>query len=449
MSNSKNIKDLKQWSCNERGKQIYKLGDNDLRRWYQRDIDQIIHSTAFRKLQRKTQLLSENDPRVRSRLIHTLEVSRIAEEISEKLGLNKELTEAICMGHDLGTSPYGCVGNSFLSDKVPEHNFSHELAGMHMLETLASKELNDQDQLAKQAERFFNKNPKLNVAPIKIKSFPKLLKISRTVNEKGDCKYYVYHMSEEILDGVLCHGNPVLDAKTLEAQVVRYSDNIAYLSQDIDDLVFSKIVPTCIKYTQCGAGKNLDYINPKTNENISMSWKDIDAFCSDTKRQSLKKVFSESRGLRIAALIDRFINYNITELNKGNLEFYYSEILMKQIPRLRCDPGLQHVINFVWNFIESKYNNILIRTSNEIQRSKIMQLWDILGSQELMNNNDFYKKFLQTLNNSRFGVYSNDWKKAYFISHLAWDEVDLIINSFHQRDYTFEIDIKEGNYANS
>ena len=98
-------KNFSEWSCLEREKQHYSMANHDIRRWYQRDIDQITHSTCFRKLQRKSQLLSEKDPRSRSRLIHTIEVSRIAMEISEKLGLSKALTEAICLAHDIGTSP--------------------------------------------------------------------------------------------------------------------------------------------------------------------------------------------------------------------------------------------------------------------------------------------------------------------------------------------------------
>ena len=141
-------RNFSEWSCLEREKQHYSMANHDIRRWYQRDIDQITHSTCFRKLQRKSQLLSEKDPRSRSRLIHTIEVSRIAMEISEKLGLSKELTEAICLAHDIGTSPYGCIGNTFLREHARQE-FSHEMAGALMLLLISKKSTNNEDDDAK------------------------------------------------------------------------------------------------------------------------------------------------------------------------------------------------------------------------------------------------------------------------------------------------------------
>ena len=95
------------------------------RRWYQHDIDIITYSSMYRKMQRKSQLFSIKDPVFRSRLIHTVEVTRIAKEISEKLGLNTELTEAIALAHDFGNVAYGKVADNFLSEHTNKI-FKHE-----------------------------------------------------------------------------------------------------------------------------------------------------------------------------------------------------------------------------------------------------------------------------------------------------------------------------------
>ena len=76
-------------------------------------------------------------------------------EISERLGLSKELTEAISLGHDIGTSPYGCIGNRFLQEKVGDE-FSHENAGYLMLIRIAQKETSDDEEIAEIAQAIDN-----------------------------------------------------------------------------------------------------------------------------------------------------------------------------------------------------------------------------------------------------------------------------------------------------
>lgn len=239
-----------EWGCKEREKEIYTLGNSDIRRWYQRDIDQITHSTCFRKLQRKSQLLSEKDPRSRSRMIHTIEVSRIAMEISEKLGLSKELTEAICLAHDIGTSPYGYIGNSFLEEHAKEP-FSHEKAGAYMLLGISQKNTED-EKLTSEIEEKVDESTKEFSVQVDIDAFPKKLYASK-IEENEEPQYFLHHISPEIIDGVLNHGNSG-QPNTLEGQVVKFADNIAYLSQDIEDLISTHLIQKT-KYSQHSAKK--------------------------------------------------------------------------------------------------------------------------------------------------------------------------------------------------
>ena len=416
------------WSCNDRGKALYTLSGVDTRRWYQRDIDQITHSIGFRKLQRKSQLLSEKDPRSRSRLIHTIEVSRIAMEISERLGLNKELTEAISLGHDIGTSPYGCIGNKFLQNKV-DSEFSHELVGSEMLAWIAKKEILNDDEKTAKIEAVLDESNDSIVEKSDNCDFS--LKVSRCTDDSGD-RYFVHHISPEILDGVLNHGDKGKPG-TLEGQVVKFADNIAYISQDIEDLLSAGIMQK--RYFIGNAQKPLVF-ESRSSDKITKTWDEINSY---TKNSPLNSAFSETRGKRIAAFVNRFVEYNLNLLeDEKKLKYYKSTVLNIDIPELQYDDGLSFIIDFLWHHIESYYNNTLIKTSNEIQTTKMMQLWDILDDGRIKCYRNFIK---ERSNYTQFSKYDENWKKAYFISNLSWQEIDLIIESYHERNYNFDLDL--------
>src|SRR5262245_18874084 len=105
---------------------------------YTRDRDRIVHSTAFRRLMYKTQVLGDrtNDHH-RTRLTHTLEVAQISRTIARQLGLNEDLTEAIALAHDLGHPPFGHAGESALDECMQEiGGFDHNLHGLRIVEIL-------------------------------------------------------------------------------------------------------------------------------------------------------------------------------------------------------------------------------------------------------------------------------------------------------------------------
>src|SRR4029077_15442824 len=105
---------------------------------YQRDRDRIVHSTAFRRLMHKTQVLvSQTNDHHRTRLTHTLEVAQISRTIARQLGLNEDLTEAIALAHDLGHPPFGHAGEKALDDCMRQHGgFEHNCHGLRILEVL-------------------------------------------------------------------------------------------------------------------------------------------------------------------------------------------------------------------------------------------------------------------------------------------------------------------------
>ncbi len=159
----------------------------DLRPVFQRDRDRILHSKSFRRLKQKTQvfLLPKGD-HYRTRMTHTLEVSQNARTIAKALRLNEDLAEAISLGHDLGHTPFGHAGERAL-DEVCPHGFKHNEQSVRVVEYIE--------------------------------------KDGRGLN-----------LTKEVLDGILTH-QTASEPMTLEGQVVRLSDKIAYVHHDVDDAI--------------------------------------------------------------------------------------------------------------------------------------------------------------------------------------------------------------------
>ena len=166
--------------------------EEDVRTCYQRDIDRIIHSKSFRRLMHKTQVfLQPEGDHYRTRMTHTLEVSRIASTITRALGLNEDLAEAIAVGHDLGHTPFGHAGEGALS-KCLGKPFRHNEQSLRVVDYLEK-------------------------------------------NGMG------LNLSYEVRNGILCHtGDPW--PETLEGMIVRRCDQIAYVNHDIDDAIRAGIL---------------------------------------------------------------------------------------------------------------------------------------------------------------------------------------------------------------
>lgn len=172
--------------------------DDDIRPAFQRDRDRIVHCKAFRRLKHKTQVFfAPAGDHYRTRLTHTLEVSQIARTIAKALRLHEDLTEAIALGHDLGHTPFGHTGERVL-DRLMPGGFSHEEHSLRVVDVL------ERDGAG-------------------------------------------LNLTWEVRDGIVHHskgklGAPVAAgagqaAATLEGQVTRLADLIAYVNHDIDDAV--------------------------------------------------------------------------------------------------------------------------------------------------------------------------------------------------------------------
>ena len=167
--------------------------ESDLRTRFQRDRDRILHTKAFRRLMHKTQVfIAPAGDHYRTRLTHTLEVTQIARTIGRALGLNEDLIEAIGLGHDLGHTPFGHAGERALAEVFP--GFRHNQQSLRVVEVL------ERDGRG------------LNLtAPVR----DGILNHSKT---RGDIT-----------------GNAAGVPGTLEAEVLKLSDAVAYINHDLDD----------------------------------------------------------------------------------------------------------------------------------------------------------------------------------------------------------------------
>jgi len=164
---------------------------------FQRDRDRIIHCKSFRRLSHKTQVfLAPEGDHYRTRLTHTLEVSQIARSIARALRLNEDLTEAISLGHDLGHTPFGHTGEDALNEA---------LAKVHAIDP-------------RSPDRFRHNLQSLRIV------------------EHLEYEGQGLNLTWEVRDGILGHTGEHLP-ETLEGQVVRIADRIAYVNHDIDDAI--------------------------------------------------------------------------------------------------------------------------------------------------------------------------------------------------------------------
>lgn len=170
------------------GRAVYEAPqEEEVRTCFQRDTDRIVHSKSFRRLMHKTQVfLQPEGDHYRTRMTHTLEVSRIARTVARALQVNEDLTEAIALGHDLGHTPFGHAGEVALTE-VMGKPFRHNEQSLRVVDVL------ERDGAG-------------------------------------------LNLCQEVRMGILGHTGRYIP-ETVEGRIVRFSDRIAYINHDIDDAI--------------------------------------------------------------------------------------------------------------------------------------------------------------------------------------------------------------------
>lgn len=248
-----------------------------MRTEFQRDRDRILHSKSFRRLKHKTQVfISPEGDHFRTRLTHTLEVSQIARTIAKALNLNEDLTEAIALAHDLGHTPFGHTGEEIL-DGFSDEGFRHYEQSLRVVDKLE-------------------------------------------YNGRG------LNLTIEVRDGILKHskgiGSIIPENRdkipfTLEGQIVRISDIVAYVNHDIDDALRAEIITR-------------DDIPISTNKILGETFaKRIDTIVTDIIYKTLEN------NLEFISVSDEIYN-EVSKLRDFLFErVYKSEILERERKKIR------------------------------------------------------------------------------------------------------------------
>lgn len=292
----------------------------DIRPVFQRDRDRILHCKAFRRLKQKTQvfLLPKGD-HYRTRLTHTLEVSQNARTIAKALRLNEDLVEAIALGHDLGHTPFGHAGERALN-RV--YRFSHNEQSIRVVECIEKQGMG-------------------------------------------------LNLTWEVRDGILNHqtsGNP----HTLEGQVLRLSDKIAYINHDIDDairggILVEKDIPP--KYRKVLGSSSRERLNTMVHDVITHSMDRPAIIMSDEVRDAmigLRKFMFENVYMNPGAkgeedkavhLIEQLYDYYIRHL--GQLPGQYLDS-MDKMGTCREQAVCDYIAGMTDNYAVKKYEEFFV-----------------------------------------------------------------------------------------
>ena len=281
-------------SVNTKGRKRY-VEPCTLRTEYQRDRDRILHSKAFRRLKHKTQVFfSPYDDHFRTRMTHTLEVSQIARTISRALDLNEDLTEAIALGHDLGHTPFGHSGERVLNELMP-NGYRHTEQSVRVVEFI--EDLN---------------------------------------------------LTAETIDGILNHSYQSMPS-TLEGQVVRISDKIAYINHDIQDAIRAKIIKSDDIPKECAqyfSTTNRIRITKFVNDIVENSYEKDKILMSDECFKhfvDLRKWMFEHVYNNSPAKLAEDKAQNVIRLLFG----YYCEELQKQYPKSSNEEIMRTACDYV------------------------------------------------------------------------------------------------------
>lgn len=319
-------------SKDTRGRKVAE-NEEDIRTCFMRDRDRIVHTKSFRRLKHKTQVfIKTSGDHYRTRLTHTLEVAQIARTIAKGIGLNDDLVDAIALGHDIGHVAFAHNGEEVLNELMP-NGFKHNANSIRVLTRLEK-------------------------------------------NGSG------LNLTEEVLDGILHHsgfGKNVNEAFTLEGQVVKYADKIAYVNHDIDDsiragLIVEEDLPS--EYINILGHTNSDRINKLVHDIIYNTINNLEI-------GNIKVNLSEEVGYALTGLR----SFMFKEVYKGNIlreerdkaKFVFEQVFMyyvkneDKLPKFYRDIAKEEgTYQGVCDYIGGMSDDYCIHLFNELYVPKIV-----------------------------------------------------------------------------
>jgi dGTPase len=241
---------------------------DSIRTAFQRDRDRIVDSKAFRRLAHKTQVfLAPEGDHYRVRLTHTLEVTQVARNIARALRLNEDLVEAICLGHDLGHTPFGHLGEEVVAAFQP--GFKHNLQSVRIVEVL---------------ERL--------------------------------------NLTWEVRDGIANHTWSMPMPATLEGQIARFADRIAYLNHDIDDAVRADLLTE-----DDLPGETREVLGANHRDRINKMVTDLVEASADSDEIRMTPAVFEAMGVTRSFLFERVYLGRIGDATRSSVEHVLLSLL--------------------------------------------------------------------------------------------------------------------------
>lgn len=296
---------LSKFAClamNSKGRVIEEEKCN-IRTDFQRDRDRIIHSKSFRRLKHKTQVfIAPEGDHFRTRLTHTLEVSQIGRTLARALRLNEDLIEAIALGHDLGHTPFGHTGERILEQLHP-NGFKHNEQSIRVVDFLEHRK-----------------------------------------NKNG------LNLTYEVRDGILNHTGDN-KSETLEGQILKFADRIAYINHDIDDAIRAKIIkesdlpPDCIAILGASHGER---INTMIIDIIKNSYNSNSIHMSD-------EIGEKTNKLRSFMFEHVYLNKN-AKTEEEKTEYIISELYKYYLKNMDKLP-IEHLN--IYNYVEACKEDII------------------------------------------------------------------------------------------
>lgn len=300
---------------------------SDSRTEYQRDRDRIIHSTAFRRLEYKTQVFANHEGDLfRTRLTHSIEVAQIARSCARSLHLNEDLVEAISLAHDLGHTPFGHAGQHALNFSMQDYGgFEHNLQSLRIVDEL---------------EQHYGAFDGLNL----------MFETREGILKR--CSIIAARQLGSIGQRFIEHKQP-----SLEAQLANFADEIAYNNHDIDDGLRSGLLTT----TQL---KEIDFFD-QHYQDVKLTYPSI----------SDRRIINETIRRMINAFIMDLISTsekNIAIISPRSLEdvrnspplIAFSTLMQKNVTDLKCFLKLNLYRHYQVNRMSSKAYHIIIKLFN-------------------------------------------------------------------------------------
>lgn len=366
---------LCKWATKDDDALYLKETNSDFRTPFFRDIDRIIYSLAFTRYSDKTQVFSfkEND-HLTKRMIHVQYVSKIARTIGRALGLNEDLIEAAALGHDLGHTPFGHVGESILNEislKVNEGYFNHNIHSVRLLMFIENYG-NGKNITLQTLDAIMCHNGKIaqnEYYPVKKTKEEFLKEYNECYKNKGAVKK--------------------LKPMTLEGCVVRISDLIAYLGRDIEDGIRLKVIdyddiPNDIKGILGTTNKEIvntitmDIIKNSLGKNYIKMSDDIFKCIEKLKKFNYEniyyKAYTQEEHEQIKDMLNTLFNKYIEDLNNDNrdsniIKSYLSNLSEEYKKNTKERIVLDYIAGMTDDYCLSEYNKYLKikHTNDEVQ----------------------------------------------------------------------------------